>query len=109
VHWYEVSGADSIVVYDSDGRSVLRDRDPRLFRAMLLDTARQHARLARHFRRTKRRFRAAWHELTGTAEWREQFRLTDPVTRDAAGAGVATGGSAAGLDGDDRPAEAVAE
>ena len=73
VHWYEVSGADQFVVSGSAGSPVLRRRDPGLFRAMLLDTVRQHARLARRFPATRSRFRAAAAELTGPAGWRELF------------------------------------
>ncbi len=73
--WFVLSRLDSATVSTPDGRGVtFRRRDPALFRAMVVRSARQLRDVGRAWPELRRRYRAALPELTSREAWaREVF------------------------------------
>ncbi len=72
--WFLLSRLDSATVGTADGRGVsFRQRDPKVFRRLLVDSTRLLRRMSREFPELQRRYREAAAELTSMERWGEAF------------------------------------
>jgi galactofuranosylgalactofuranosylrhamnosyl-N-acetylglucosaminyl-diphospho-decaprenol beta-1,5/1,6-galactofuranosyltransferase len=73
-HWWRLPSYDSVLVSAADGSGKnVYTRDRVLFRRMLVDSVRLHARLRREWPRLQRQYRDALPELASEESWRRTF------------------------------------
>lgn len=72
--WFLLSRLDSATVGTADGRGItFRQRDPKAFRELLLNSTKLLHRMSRDFPQLQARYRAAMPDLVSVARWSDAF------------------------------------